>query len=184
MRGIIRLLKTIRTFFIRLIPLLNEQRRMLIEINRGRPNPILKRRISISGLFSPLRWIQLFLGRTYGTLFNASPLGYELYMQNYIHLNNRQYGVYLKYGRPFKNIGLGFSMNDVLNFNNFKADVLAETWQQDLFGAGASLEFSGKLKLSKHFGLNFNLGYKSEGYVLGKQLNAGVNIGSGISFFR
>jgi len=123
-------------------------------------------------------------GWTYGTLFNASPLGYELYMQNYLHLNNRQYGLYLKYGRPYQNIGLGFSMNEILRFGNFYADVLAEIWQQDIFGSGASLEFSGKWKLSKHFGLNFNLGYKSEGYVLGKQLNAGANLGAGISIFR
>lgn len=47
-------------------------------------------------------------GWTYGTLFNASPLGYELYFQNYIHYKNNQYGLYVKYGRPFKNIGLGF----------------------------------------------------------------------------
>ena len=123
-------------------------------------------------------------GWTYGTLFNASPLGYELYMQNYLHLNNRQYGLYLKYGRPYQNIGLGFSMNEILRFGNFYADVLAEIWQQDIFGSGASLEFSGKWKLSKHFGLNFNLGYKSEGYVLGKQLNAGANLGAGISIYR
>jgi hypothetical protein len=123
-------------------------------------------------------------GWTYGTLFNASPLGYELYLQNYIHINNNQFGLYLKYGRPFKNIGLGLSMNNVLNFPNFSADVLAEVWQQDIFGNGASLEFSGKWKLSKHFGFNFNLGYKSEGYVLGKQLNAGANLGIGLSIFR
>ena len=123
-------------------------------------------------------------GWTYGTLFNASPLGYELYMQNYIHINNRQFGLYLKYGRPFQNIGLGISMNDVLNFNNFKSDVLLEFWQQDIFGKGASMEFSGTWKLSRHFGMNFTLGYKTEGYVLGKQLDAGMNFGAGISFFR
>ena len=123
-------------------------------------------------------------GWTYGTLFNASPLGYELYMQNYLHINNRQYGLYLKYGRPFQNIGLGFSMNEILKFGDFYADVLAEIWQQDIFGSGASLEFSGKWKLSKHLGINFNLGYKTEGYVLGKQLNAGANLGAGITFYR
>ena len=123
-------------------------------------------------------------GWTYGTLFNASPLGYELYMQNYFHINNRQFGLYLKYGRPFQNIGLGVSMNNVLTFKAFQADVLAEIWQQDIFGSGASLELSGKWKLNKHLGLNFNLGYKTEGYVLGKQLNSGANLGAGISIYR
>ena len=92
--------------------------------------------------------------------------------------------MYVKYGRPFQNLGMGFSMNNILNFNNFKADVLAEVWQQDIYGNGASLELSGRWKLTNHFGLNFNLGYKTDGYVLGKQLNQGANAGAGISFFR
>ncbi len=123
-------------------------------------------------------------GWTYGTLFNASPLGYELYMQNYLHLNNKQFGLYAKYGNPYKNIGLGFSMNDVINYKKIKADLLLEVWQQAIFGNGISTEINGKWKLNDHFGLNFNLGYKTEGYVLGKQLNEGLNVGGGISFFR
>lgn len=123
-------------------------------------------------------------GWTIGTLFNASPLGYELYMQNYIHLKNRQYGLYLKYGRPFQNIGLGVSVNDVLQFKGFQADLLAELWQQDLFGKGFSAEMKGNWKFSNHFGLNFNLGYKTEGYVLGKQLDSGLNVGAGINIYK
>lgn len=123
-------------------------------------------------------------GWTYGTLFNASPLGYELYMQNYIHLNNKQYGVYLKYGMPFENYGLGLSMNNVLDFNNFKADVITEIWQQDIFGNGVSIELSGQWKLSEHVGMSYTMGYKTEGYVLGKQLKAGVNMGAGICIYR
>ena len=123
-------------------------------------------------------------GWTYGTLFNASPLGYELYMQNYIHLNNRQYGLYMRYGRPFNNIGLGVSMNNIIDLDNFKADILTEIWQQDIFGNGVSAELSGQWILSKHVGLNFNMGYKTEGYTLGKQLKKGANIGAGISIYR
>jgi hypothetical protein len=48
-------------------------------------------------------------GWTYGTLFNASPLGYELYFQNYLHIRDHHYGLYFKYGRPFKNLGLGLA---------------------------------------------------------------------------
>lgn len=123
-------------------------------------------------------------GWTYGTLFNASPLGYELYMQNYIHLNDQQYGLYLKYGRPFKNIGLGLSMNDVLDMNQFRTDFLLELWQQDIFGNGASAEFKSQWKMTANFGLNFNIGYKTEGYVLGKQLNSGLNLGVGICIYN
>ena len=122
-------------------------------------------------------------GWTYGTLFNASPLGYELYMQNYIHLNDRQYGLYLKYGRPYKNIGLGLSMNDVITYRKFRSDVLLEAWQQDIFGNGISAEFIGQWRVSEKLGINFNLGAKTEGYVLGKQLDSGLNIGAGICYY-
>lgn len=123
-------------------------------------------------------------GWTYGTLFNASPLGYELYMQNYIHVNDRQYGVYLKYGRPFKNIGMGLSMNDIIDYRKFRADLLVEIWQQDLFGNGISAELSSQWRVSEMLGINLHTGYKTGGYVLGKQLDAGPTLGAGISFYN
>jgi len=123
-------------------------------------------------------------GWTYGTLFNASPLGYELYLQNYLHLKGRQFGVYAKYGRLYKNMGLGLSMNDVLKFDKLRSDVLIELWDQDIFGKGVSVEFDTELMLTDNWGINFNLGYKTEGYVLGKQLDAGLNAGIGVSYYR
>lgn len=122
-------------------------------------------------------------GWTYGTLFNASPLGYEIYMQNYVHLNDKQYGLYLKYGRPFKNMGIGVSMNDLVKTEKIRSDILVEAWSQDIFGYGISVELNGVWKMNRTFGLNFNLGYKTKGYVLGKQLNRGFNVGTGICFY-
>jgi hypothetical protein len=123
-------------------------------------------------------------GWTYGTLFNASPLGYELYFQNYLHLKGQQFGLYVKYGRPYKNVGLGVSMNNFLNYKKLKSDVILEVWQQDIFGSGGSLEIQTNLRLSKNIGFNFNIGYKTEGYVLGKQLKAGPNLGFGVSYYK
>ncbi len=123
-------------------------------------------------------------GWTYGTLFNASPLGYELYMQNYIHLNDNQYGLYLKFGQPFKNIGIGASMNDVIKSDKWHSDILVELWDQDIFGKGASLELINQWKLNKWLGINVNLGYKTKGYVLGKQLDSGLNLGAGVCFYN
>lgn len=123
-------------------------------------------------------------GWTYGTRFNASPLGYELYMQNYIHLNNKQFGLYVRYGQPYKNLGVGISMNDIFTYRNFKTDFLMEMWQQDLYGNGISAEFNGQWKVSKRVGVTFNLGYKTKGYVLGKQLNSGLNLGAGVCFYN
>ncbi len=123
-------------------------------------------------------------GWTYGTLFNASPLGYELYLQNYIHIKGLQFGMYAKYGRPFKNLGLGLSMNNVVNHKKLQSDVILEVWQQDLFGNGVSIESQSNLRLSNFIGVQFTLGYKTEGYVLGKQLDAGPNLGFGVRMYK
>jgi hypothetical protein len=49
-----------------------------------------------------------------------------------------------------------------------------------LFGFGISAEFNGQLKLSEMIGISFNLGYKTNGYLLGKQLDSVLNLGAGI----
>ncbi|MGL1893492.1 MAG: hypothetical protein OCD02_17780 [Spirochaetaceae bacterium] len=123
-------------------------------------------------------------GWTYSTLFNVSPLGYELYMQNYLHINNRQFGLYLKYGRPFDNIGLGLSMNDIISYKQFKSDVIIEVWEQELYDNGISAEIISQLKVTENIGITFNLGYKTEGYLLGKQIDEGVNLGIGICIYK
>lgn len=120
-------------------------------------------------------------GWTYGTLFNTSPLGYELYFQNYVHYKQNQFGLYFKYGRPYKNLGMGISMNDAIKFKKFQSDILIEAWQQDIFGTGASAEMKGIWKVNDYFGVNLTLGYKTKGYVMGKQLNDGFNIGLGLN---
>jgi len=123
-------------------------------------------------------------GWTYGTLFNASPLGYELYFQNYVHLSGGQFGLYFKYGRPFANLGLGISMNNIVNHKKIKSDMMLELWQQDLFGNGVSFESQTNIRISNSLTLNFNIGYKTEGYLMGKQLKAGPNLGFGLSYLK
>ena len=121
-------------------------------------------------------------GWTYGTLFNVSPLGYELYLNNYLHLKGEQFVAYFKYGNPFKNNGLGIQWTQFLNSDKFKMSALLEAWDQDIFGKGISLETNSSLKLGAKFGLNASLGYKTEGYVMGKQLDEGLNFGLGLSY--
>ena len=96
---------------------------------------------------------------------------------------DKQYGLYLKYGRPFKNNGLGFSMNDVIKFDKFRSDFLLEIWQQDIYGNGISAEFNCQWKVSEMIGINFNLGYKTNGYLLGKLIDSGLNLGAGICIY-
>jgi hypothetical protein len=121
-------------------------------------------------------------GWTYGTLFNVSPLGYELYMNNYIHLNDNKFAMYLKYGKPFKNNGMGVLWKDMISTEKLSATAVVDIWEQDLFGTGISTEVNLRIKMNKGLGLVFNGGYKSEGYVLGKPLDAGVTGGLGFDF--
>lgn len=122
-------------------------------------------------------------GWTYGTLFNASPLGYELYFQNYLHLKGQQFGLYAKYGRPYKNLGLGIYMNNVINHPKVQTDLTLDIWDQDLFASGIAVESHTRYRPLDQFGLNFYVGYKTRGYVLGKQLEAGPNLGFGFTYY-
>ena len=122
-------------------------------------------------------------GWTYGTLFNVSPLGYELYMNNYLHVNGNNFSFYLKYGSPFKNNGFGLGWQDILNDSEVRLSGFVDVWDQDIYGSGISGELSADYRLAGTLGVHLNLGYKTRGYVLGKQTNEGVNLGVGIIYY-
>ena len=121
-------------------------------------------------------------GWTYGTLFNVSPLGYELYMNNYLHVHGNQFAIYLKYGNPFKNNGLGIRWNNFIHKKNIQATVNLDLWDQDLYGTGLAADVAINRNLFGRWGTSVAVGYKTEGYVLGKQLNEGFNLGIGITY--
>jgi len=121
-------------------------------------------------------------GWTYGTLFSISPLGYELYMNNYIHVNENQFALYIKYGQPFKNNGMGLVWNEMIITDQFSASAAVDVWDQDLFGMGASADLDLRIRLKQGLGLVLNGGYKSEGYVLGRPIEAGLTGGLGVDF--
>ena len=121
-------------------------------------------------------------GWTYGTLFNTSPLGYELYLNNYVHLNGHQFSIYGKYGKPFKNNGIGISWHNALQTGKLNLSAHVDLWDQDIFGKGVGAEVMFNYELIEKIGMQVNLGYKTEGYVLGKQINPGINLGLGIVY--
>lgn len=123
-------------------------------------------------------------GWTYGTLFNVSPLGYELYLNNYIHLNGNEFSLYFKWGRPFKNNGLGLVWNDIVETDKYSVSASIEAWDQDIFGSGFASEATLGYKLSQSLGLFMSTGYKTEGYVLGKQVPEGLNWSFGLVIFK
>lgn len=122
-------------------------------------------------------------GWTYGTLFNVSPLGYELYLNNYIHINGNQFSLYYKYGRPFKNNGIGLMWRNFFQSEYGNLSARIDAWDQDIFSAGISGEILSEWKISDSFGLSVNAGYKTDGYVLGKQVSDGLNVGAGLVFY-
>lgn len=122
-------------------------------------------------------------GWTYGTMFNVSPLGYELHLNNYIHIKENKFLLTLKYGLPFKNYGLGLGWQDIVDHDKISISSYVDLWDQDLYGKGIAMELSVESKFSKKIGASVNLGYKTGGYVLGRQLDAGLNTGVGLIYY-
>lgn len=119
-------------------------------------------------------------GWTYGTLFNVSPLGYELYLNNYLHLKGKHFSFYAKFGNPFKNYGIGARWENVLERPGIKISLGLDLWDQDIFGMGIAGEIDTRCRVSNKIDLNLSVGYKSEGYVLGQQVDKGITIGGGV----
>ena len=122
-------------------------------------------------------------GWTYGTLFNVSPLGYELYMNNYLHIKGQQFSFYAKYGNPFKNNGLGIQWANMIDRPSLKMSSTIDLWDQDIFGNGIAAEIEADYTIFKNIALNASLGYKTKGYVLGKQIDKGLNFGFGLVYY-
>jgi len=123
-----------------------------------------------------------YSGWTYGTLFNVSPLGYELYMNHYLHLKGNMFTIYMKYGNPYKNLGLGLGWQNMIDVPKFEMSSNLDIWSQDIFGMGLSCEVSVDYKLAEKLDVHLDLGYKTEGYVLGKQIDPGINAGIGLRY--
>lgn len=112
-------------------------------------------------------------GWAYGTMFNISVLGSEMYLNNYFRLNKGFYSAYIKYGFPFKNNGIGISAHDIIDFPNFKADINIDLWQQKFFGNGFSATTNFYLSLNEKFDIIAQTGWKSEGYLIGRPVDEG-----------
>jgi hypothetical protein len=107
-------------------------------------------------------------GWSYGTMFNTSILGYEVFLNNYLKLNDRLYIVRLKTGRPFKNNSITVSSPNIYRSENIKLGALMEIWDQDIFGKGFMIHTDFSYSVHKKIDLNFQLGYKTEGYTMGR----------------
>ena len=109
------------------------------------------------------------IGWTYGTAFNPSPLGYELYFTNYLNLAGKLYTLYLKAGRPYKNLGIGFYAPDLLKWKGFALGSTCDFWIQDVYGNGSSVDLEGRYRLNKRLVVLARTGRKDRGYVVGRK---------------
>ena len=122
--------------------------------------------------FSARPWLfgDYTLGWIYGTLFNPSPLGYELYFNNYLYLDDRLYVLTLKYGRPFKNNAVGLYVPRLYQKNKVSVNVDIEVWDQDIYGIGGGVGSTLRYRYSNDLTLLFKAELKDRGYQLGKRI--------------
>ncbi|MDD3095858.1 MAG: hypothetical protein WC372_07095 [Candidatus Neomarinimicrobiota bacterium] len=118
----------------------------------------------------------------YGTLFNASPLGYELYFDQHIRIAGRYVRCSLRYGRPFKNYGIEMRVPELGQWEKFRLGADLAYWYQETFGHG--LQLGAECGLSDgRSGIQVSGGWKSRGYVLGMPVEQGFYVRGGINLF-
>jgi len=113
-------------------------------------------------------------GWSYGTMFNTSILGYEVFLNNYLKLNDRLYILRLKTGRPYKNNSITLSSPNIYISEKIKIGGLLEVWDQDIFGKGGMIHSEISYSVSDKIDLNFQLGYKTDGYTIGRSVEDNV----------
>jgi len=111
---------------------------------------------------------------SYGTFFNTSSLGAELYLNNYLKYNDNFYNVYFRYGFPFKNYGLGVNAPDLLLSDKFKIGGQLDLWTQDFYGNGFALSSNISYKIVDKLNIFTRFGYKQNGYLAGMTTKNGV----------
>ncbi len=119
---------------------------------------------------------------SYGTLFNTSVLGVELYLNNYLNWKERFYHLYFKYGFPFKNYGLGLYFTGLSDLHGLSVDGIIDLWNQDIYGKGWAMGSDIRLKILKRMSLRAQIGYKSKGYLAGRTTAQGIYGFMGLSY--
>jgi hypothetical protein len=106
----------------------------------------------------------------YGTMFNSSPLGYELYLIGRFLVSGTYASAYLKYGRPFLNLGAGLSAPALFEIGPAVLGASADYWYEGPYGHGLALGVQAEVAIAKGLSLAAGGGWKSAGYLLGMPL--------------
>ncbi|MBN1998911.1 hypothetical protein JW935_15230 [candidate division KSB1 bacterium] len=122
------------------------------------------------------------LSWAWGTHFNPSPLGYELYCTNYFRYMDRLYLLTLKTGRPHKNNGIGIGIPRLFRKGNFCIGLTANIWDQAIFGRGGSVELEARYAPNRGLGLIVKGGWKTQGYQVGRRVGESALLLAGFSY--
>jgi hypothetical protein len=118
----------------------------------------------------------------WGTDFNVSPLGYELYLQNYFRMKGKLYTVYMKYGRPFKNTGVGISIPQLIKNNDFNLGIYLDIWDQEKYGRGIAISLNSEYRINSNWGLTIHGWWKQRGYLIGKRIDDSEALLAGFNY--
>ncbi len=118
----------------------------------------------------------------YSTVYNASPLGPELQLYNYLHINDLYGVVSLRYGWYQENLGIGLRLPGLVNGEYWALALGADAWQQEYYDGGFALRGSLDWYLRPSIGIGTSVRYKTAGYLLGNHLGEDLIIGLNISY--
>jgi hypothetical protein len=158
-------------FWMLLDPMLYKSAEAFSNKERGKQS-VMRPDMLVNG---PVSW-------TYSTMFNPSPLGYELYLTNYFVMNDKLYTLYLKAGKPFKNIGFGIEIPKLIQTEKYSLGVGLDLWDQDVYGTGAAISAGYTRPLNTEYNLVVNCIFKTRGYVLGQRAEQNLTLRTGLSY--
>jgi len=116
----------------------------------------------------------------YGTLFTATPLGYELSLLNHFRVRGTYALLTLRYGRPFVNFGAGVSIPYIVATSAVRIGARADWWYQEPFGHGAAFRIVSDFGFGFPVRLRLAAGWKSEGFLLGMPVDQALYLQGGV----
>ncbi len=118
----------------------------------------------------------------YGTQFNQSPLGYELYFTNYLRMWQKFAAIYFKFGKPFENNGIGIRVPDLIETRNITVGVACDLWDQAIYDIGTAVSVDIRYQSKMGLGLILKGSWKDDGYLIGRRLEESTTFFAGFSY--
>lgn len=119
---------------------------------------------------------------SWGTHFQPSPLGYELHLNNYFLYRDKLFIAKLRSGRPYKNTGIGISCPKIYEKEEFSFGVDVDYWDQDIYGSGYNTQINAMYEPKNGLGIIIKTGYKSEGYLVGRNIDKSWLVLAGVAY--